>query len=126
MKPAVRTGLSFLPLVLQFACMTSALGAISFFVPAVAAFLKTHEGKFVVPGPTRLLVEYSGAAKLVVVGLFAVSVITFLVTRSKMKEEADRLVVQSAVYSAVWWLAVMYVGGVLMAAALPYFALNSL
>lgn len=125
MKPAVRTGLSILPLFLQFAGMASALGAISFFVPAVAAFLKTHEGKFVVPGPTRLLVEYSGAAKQVVVGLFAVSVITFLVTRFKLKVEADRFAVQSAVYSVVWLVAVTYVGGVLMAAALPYFALNS-
>lgn len=125
MTPSTRTGLSLVPLALQFAAMASALGTISFFVPAVAAFLKTHEGKFVVPGPTRLLVEHSGGAKFVVVGLFAVSVITFLVTRSRMKEEADRFVVQGAVYSAVWWFAVMYVGGVLMAAALPYFALNS-
>ncbi len=125
MTPSTRTGLSLVPLVLQFAAMASALGAISFFVPAVAEFLKTHEGKFAVPGPTRLLVEHSGAAKLVVVGLFAFSVITFLFTRFKMKEEADRLAVQSAVYSVVWLVAVTYVGGVLMAAALPHFALNS-
>ena len=125
MKPSTRTGLSLIPLALQFAAMGSALGAISFFVPATAAFLKTHEGKFVIPGPTRLLVEHSGVARLVIVGLFAVSVITFLVTRFKMKEEADRLAVQNAVYSVVWLVAVTYVGGVLMAAALPHFALNS-
>lgn len=125
MTPSTRTGLSLVPLALQFAALASALGAISFFVPAVAEFLKMHKGKFVVPGPTRLLVEHSGAAKLAVVGLFAVSVITFVITRAKMKEEADRFVVQNAVYSAVWLIAVTYVGGVLMAAALPHFALNS-
>jgi type II secretory pathway component PulF len=125
MTPTTRTGLSLIPLALQFVAMVSALGAISFFVPATAAFLKTYEGKIVVPAPTRLLVEHSGAAKLVVVGLFAVSVITFLITRFKLKEEADRLAVQSAVCSAVWLIAVTYVGGVLMAAALPHFALGS-
>lgn len=65
MKPAIRTGLSLLPLALQLVAMASASAAISFFAPAAAAFLKTHEGKFAVPGPTRLLVEHTGAAKLV-------------------------------------------------------------
>lgn len=42
-----------------------------------------------------------------------------------MKDEADRLAVQGAVYGAVWYAGVSYIGGVLMAMALPYFALNS-
>jgi hypothetical protein len=124
MKPAIRTGLSFLPLILQFFAMASALAVISFFLPPLIAFLKTHEGKFMVPGPTRLLVEHSSAAKIIIVGLFGVSLISFLVTRSKMKDEFDRLLVQSAVYGLVWYAGILYIGAVLMAAALPYFALN--
>lgn len=41
-----------------------------------------------------------------------------------MKEEADRLAAQSAVYGAVWYASIVCIGGVLMAAALPYFALT--
>ena len=125
MKPGTRAIVSILPLVLQGLATITGITAVSFFVPAVVSFLKKHEGKFVVPGPTRLLVENASAAKIVVVGLFAVSVLTFLLTRMKMKEEADRLAVQGAVYGAVWYVGVIYVSGVLMAAALPYFALNS-
>jgi len=125
MKPGTRLTFSIVPLVLQGLAMLSGITAVSFFVPAVVSFLKKHEGKFVVPGPTRLLVENPGAAKLVVVALFAVSVVTFLLTRLKMKEEADRLAVQGAVYSVVWYAGVVFVSGALMAAALPYFALNS-
>ena len=124
MKPGTRTFLSIAPLALQFMAMASALAPISFFLPPLVAFLKKHEGKFVVPGPTRLLVEHVSAVKAIIVGLFAISLITFLVTRFKMKEEADRLAVQGAVYAAVLYAGIIFVGGVLMAAALPYFALN--
>lgn len=120
MKPAIRTALSLLPLVLQFSAMASAWGGISFAVLAVTGFIKKHEGKLDIPEPTQLLVEHSSAAKLIVVGFFAVSVLTFLITRLKVKEETDRLIIQNAVYGFVWCFAVTYVGGVLMAAVLPY------
>lgn len=125
MKAGTRAIVSIIPLVLQGTAMLSGTAAVSFFVPAVVSFLKKHDGKFVVPAPTRLLVDNPGAAKLVVVALFGVSVVTFLLTRLKIKEEADRLAVQGAVYSAVWYAGIVFVGGALMAAALPYFALNS-
>jgi|GEM_PF-2623142 len=124
MKPATRTVFALVPLGIQLVAVTAALSVISFFIPALVAFLKENEGKFVVHGATRLLVEHTGAAKAVLVGLFAVSLITFLITRSKMKEEADRLAVQSAVYAIVWYVGLIYGGSILMAAALPYFALN--
>jgi hypothetical protein len=125
MKSGARTVVSLVPLAFQGLAALSAVTVISFFQPRVVNFLKNHEGKLVVPGPTRLLVEHAGAAKMVVVALFAVSALTYLVTRSKMKEEADQLVVQGAVYGAVWYTGIIYVGGVLMSAALPYLALNS-
>jgi len=125
MKPETRTAISIVPLGLQGVAMISGVATVLFFVPEVVAFLKEHEGKLVIPRPTRLLVDHPGAASLVVVGLFSVSVFTFFFTRLKMKDEADRLAVQGAVYGAVWYAGTSYIGGVLMAMALPYFALNS-
>jgi hypothetical protein len=104
--------------------MTSALAALTFFAPAVAAYVTAHEGKVTISGPTRMFVEYSGAANLVVVSLFMVSVIAFFVTRSKMKDETERQIVLGAVYGIVWYLGVMFVGAALTAACLPFFALS--
>lgn len=125
MSPAVRRSLSLLPLALQFLASVSAMAVISFFLPVLSAFLAEHEGKFMVPGPTRLLVEHTAAAKLIVFGFFAFSAISFVATRYKMKEEADQVVMQSTVYGVIWYVGIVYVGGVLMAAALPYFALHN-
>jgi hypothetical protein len=125
MKPGTRTIVSLFPLVLQGGAALFAVQVISFFMPGVVSFLKAHEGKITVPRVTHLLVGHVTAAKMVILGLFAVSVITLLFTRSKMRDEVDRLAVQSAIYSAIWLIGVIYFGGILMAAALPYFALNS-
>jgi len=117
--------LQFLPIVLQGAGVAAALGIISFIVPIAARLIEEAEGKTPVPTPSRLLVEHAGAAKLAIVALFAVSVVTFLVTRSKMKEEADRLIVQGAVSSVVWYAGITLLGGIIMAALLPHFALTA-
>jgi hypothetical protein len=61
---------------------------------------------------------------MIVVGLFAISAICFFVSRSRMKEEADQLAIQGAVFGVVWWLGVFYAGAVVMAAAVAYVALN--
>lgn len=125
MKLGFRTALQFLPIVLQGAGVAAALGIISFIVPIAARLIEEAEGKTPVPTPSRLLVEHAGAAKLAIVALFAVSVVTFLVTRSKMKEEADRLIVQGAVSSVVWYAGITLLGGIIMAALLPHFALTA-
>jgi type II secretory pathway component PulF len=125
MKPAVRTALQFLPIVLQGAGVAAALGIISFIVPVTTRLIKEAEGKTPIPTPSRLLVEHAGAAKLAILVLFAISVVTFLVTRSKMKEESDRLIVQGAVFSLVWYVGITLLGGVVMAALLPHFALGA-
>jgi hypothetical protein len=124
MSPRTRTIVLIIPLLFQGMAMLLGITAVSFFVPGVVNFLKKHEGKLEVPAPTKLLIENPGAAKFVVVGLFSISLLTFLFTRVRMKEEADRLAVQGAVYGAVWYAGIIFVGGALMAAALPYFALN--
>ena len=100
MKPAIRTTFQFLPIMLQGAGVAAALGIISFIVPVTTRLIKEAEGKTPIPTPSRLLVEHAGAAKLAIVVLFAISVVTFVVTRSKMKEEADRLIVQGQ--CSVW------------------------
>lgn len=125
MKAGTRSVLAILPLALQGLAAFSAIKAISFFLPVVVEFLKAHEGKFPVPRPTRLLVAHPMAASAILFGLFAVSVLTYFVTRTKVKEEADQLAVQSAVYGVIWHLGLIFFSGLLMAAALPFFAFNS-
>jgi len=123
MKPGVRTVLQFLPVALQFAAMAAAIGIVSFITPMTQRLIQEAEGKVAVPSPTRLFVENAGAAKAVFIALFLVSVLTMVITRVKMKEEADRILVQSAVLSSVWYLGITLLGGIVMAALLPHFAM---
>jgi len=123
MKSGIRTVLRFLPIALQFAAMAAAIGLIAFITPVTQRIVQEAEGEFAVPSPTRLLVENAGAGKAMFVALFLVSVLTMILTRTKMKEEADRILVQSAVFSGVWYLGITLLGGIVMAALLPHFAM---
>ena len=124
MKPTSRNTLSFVPLILQFMAMMSAYALISFLSPVVGALLKEHEGKIIGPRPSVLLANHPGPAKTIVVGLFAISAICFFVSRSRMKDEADQLAFQGAVFGVVWWLGVFYSSAVIMAAVVAYIAMN--
>ena len=104
--------------------MTSAYAMTSFLSQATGSLIKEHEGKGIVPAPSLLLVSHPGVAKLFLVGLFGISVAFFFVSRSRMKEEADQLAVQGAVFGLVWWLGFAYAAGVIMAAVVAYVALN--
>lgn len=123
MKSGVRTVLRFLPVALQFAAMAAAIGIISFVTPMTQRLIQEAEGKVAIPSPSRLFVENAGAAKVMLIALFLVSVLSMVLTRAKMKEEADRVLVQSAVFSTVWYLGITLLGGIVMAALLPHFAL---
>ena len=122
MKSAVRTGLSLIPLAFQILVVAPVIAAISFLLPALAAFLRANEGKFTVPAPTRVLLQHAAAAKLILLGLVVISAVGFIVTRYTVREEADRLVIQNIISGFVWYFCVTIVGGILMAAMLPYFA----
>jgi hypothetical protein len=60
---------------------------------------------------------------VIFIALFLVSVLTMVLTRAKMKEEADRMLVQSAAFSAIWYLGIILLGGIVMAALLPHLAM---
>jgi len=124
MKPSLRQGLSWVPLILQFLAMTSALALISFLSPTVASLVKEHDGKSVVPRPAVLLANYPVTAKMIVVGLFAVSFACFFISRSRMKDEVDQLAIQGAVFGIVWWLGIFYSSAVIMAGVVAYIAVN--
>jgi hypothetical protein len=86
MKPGTRKVLSIVPIGLQFVAMTSAISVISFIVPATQRVIERAEGKIQTPTPSRLLIENPGAAKLLIVGLFGMSVIAYFWTRKKDDE----------------------------------------
>ena len=117
--------MSYLPLVLQFACTGAAIGFVSFAAPVTTRLISEAEGRIQIPAPSRLFVEHTGVMKAVFVGLFLVSLVAVLVTRAKMRDEVDRMIVQSAIVSIVWYLGVTALGGMVLAALLPYFALHA-
>jgi hypothetical protein len=125
MKPGTRKVLSFVPLGLQFVAMATAISIVSFIVTAAQGVIEEAEVKVQIPAPSQLLVENSGIAKLLLVALFSMSVITYFWTRKKMSDEADQLAIQSTVYSVVWYIGITILGGMVMAGLLPYFALHS-
>ena len=123
MNPKLRTVLQLLPIALQFIATLAAVGLISFIAPVTQRLIGEAEGKVAVPAPSRLFVENVGAAKMALIALFLVSAVTMILTRKKMKEEADRMLVQSAVLSTIWYVGITLLGGIVMAALLPHFAL---
>tara|TARA_R110002111_G_scaffold38072_2_gene72750 strand:+ start:321 stop:707 length:387 start_codon:yes stop_codon:yes gene_type:complete len=125
MKSGTRKLLSIIPLGLQFVAMVSAISLISFIVPATQHVINEAEGKIQIPTPSQFMIENSGAAKILIFGLFAISAVTYFWTRKKMKEEADQLAIQSTVYGIVWYVGISVLGGMVMAGLLPYFALHS-
>ncbi len=125
MKNGTRKVLSILPLAQQFVAMMSAISLISFIVPAAQHVIGEAEGKVQIPTTSRVLVDNSGVAKIMLFGLFGISAVTYFWTRNKMKDEADQLAVQSSVYGFVWYLGITVLGGMIMAGLLPYFALHS-
>ena len=125
MKSGARDVLSLVPLALQFIAMCSAIGAISFAARAMNGFVLEHNQSGKIPAPSRLALGHPSAAMIIVVVLFAISVACYVITRSKVKEDADKAAIQNAVYSATWYMGVIFVGGVIMAEFLPYFAFHS-
>jgi hypothetical protein len=123
MNPRLRTILQLLPIALQFVAMAAAIGLISFMAPVTQRLIHEAEGKVAIPTPSRLFVENVGAVKIVLVALFLVSSLTMVFTRTKVKEAADRMIVESAVLSIIWYVGITILGGVVMAALLPHFAL---
>lgn len=124
MKPTTRNVLSFAPLVLQFLAMTSAYGMTTFLSKLVAVEVKEHVGKVIFPAPALLLANHPGVAKLILIGLFAISAVCFFVSRSRMNEESDQLAFQGTVFGVVWLVGVNYAGAVIMAAVVAYLAAN--
>lgn len=123
MKPTNRNILSFVPLILQFLAMTSAYAMTSFLSQSVALLVKEYE-RGIFPPPSLLLANHPGPAKMIVVGLFAISAVCFFVSRSRMKDESDRLAFQGAVFAIVWWLGSAYSAAVIMAALVAYTGLD--
>lgn len=123
MKLRVRTVLQFVPIALQFFAMAAAIGIVSFIAPVTQRLIKETESSVAVPAPTKLFVENAGVAKMIMIALFLASVLSIVCTRVKIKEDADRLLVQSVVLSIVWYVGIMLLGGIVMAALLPYFAM---
>ena len=123
MHPKLRTVLQLLPIALQFIATIAAISLISFMAPVTQRLIGEAEGKVAVPAPSRLFVENVGVAKMALIALFLLSVATVIFTRKKMKAEADRMLVQSAVLSIIWYIGITLLGGIVMAALLPHFAL---
>jgi hypothetical protein len=123
MNPKLRTVLQLLPIALQFIATIAAVSLISFIAPVTQRLIGEADGKVAVPAPSRLFVENVEAAKMALIALFLVSAATMILTRKKMKEEADRMLVQSAVLSTIWYVGITLLGGIVMAALLPHFAL---
>jgi hypothetical protein len=126
MKQGLRTILQLLPIALQFFAMSAAIALISFMAPVTQRLIHEGEGRVAIPAPSRFFVEHVGAAKAVFVALFLASGLTMFLTRTKMKQEADRMLVQSAAFSIVWYVGITILGGIVMAALLPHFALSAI
>jgi hypothetical protein len=124
MKRASRKLLSIIPLGIQFLAAVSSVGVLSFIIRTTRDVIADESENMQFPLPSRLLVEYEGIAKLLILLLFGVSLITFFWTRKKMTDEADQLATQSAVYSIVWYAGIILVSGMIMAGFLPHFAIK--
>ena len=123
MDSRVRSILRFAPIALQFAALVAAIGVVSFVTPVTRQLVRQAEGTVAIPTPTRVFIEHTRAAKLIFASLFLVSIMTMVVTAAKIKDEADRVLVESVVFSVVWYIGIALLGGIVMAALLPHFAL---
>lgn len=124
MKQGTRTFLKLLPLGLQGFVLIGALGVVMMFmVPIAAQIIEEAEGKIQMPAPSLLLVEHAGVAKFLLVAIYAVSLCTYSFTRKFIKNEAEQVIIQNAVYGAVWYVGIVFLSAMAMAAILPYFVL---
>lgn len=124
MKQRTRTFLTLLPLGLQALALMGALGIISFMVPVTTRVIELAESEVDIPAPSQLLVDNAGVAKFLLIAIFSVSVIAYFYTRHFIKEEAEQAIKQNAVYGIVWYVGITILGGMVLAALLPYFALH--
>lgn len=123
MKPAHRSALRTIPILLQLFAAASAWAVIDYFLPAATAFAQKHQ-ELQLPAYTLLVANYPGTVKAGIVVLLVISWLTSKVSARKLNDEADTLVMVNAIQALVWFLGVVLVGGVLVASALPFLVLQ--